>query len=60
MTPEQQSKPSLREVLNLIETAFMARLQEKTNWGRNMVEQAYKDAVREVIVGIFDDQNKRP
>ena len=39
-----------KKLIKRIEELFNEKLKEKTNWGRNEVMQAYKDAVSEALL----------
>lgn len=44
-----------KKIIERITELFMAKLSEKTNWGRNQVTTMYKDAVREALMEIIDN-----
>lgn len=44
-----------KKMLKRIQEIFYAKLEEKTNWGRNKVKAAYQTSVSEAILEFADE-----
>lgn len=44
-----------KKILKRVEELFMQKLQTKTNWGRNKVIKAYREATNEALMELLND-----